>query len=171
MLDYEPELKETYALDKYDLYYKNSVGNRDRIKLEINYLKRSTILEPIEMNFAHIFDFEDFNVLTLKIEDLFGRKLNALVRRTTPKDLYEIYRLLQSSLKYDMDLTKKCFIFSLCLDNDPRKVEYNVFEETTPHDVWKSLTPLLKKEENVEFEEMKKEVKLVLEKMCDFSKR
>ena len=170
MLDYEPELKETYALDKYDLYYKNSVGNRDRIKLEINYLKRSTILKPIEMNLDHIFDFEKFKVLTLKIEELFGRKLNALVRRATPKDLYDIYRLLQSPLKYDMDLTKKCFIFSLCLDSDPRKVEYNAFEEITPHDVWTSLTPVLKKKENVEFEEMKKEVKPVLEQMCDFSK-
>lgn len=171
ILDYEPELKETYALDRYDLYYKNSVGNRDRIKLEINYLKRSTILKPVEMNFDHIFELEEFKVLTLKIEELFGRKLSALVRRATPKDLYDIYRLIKSSLEYDRDLMKKCFIFSLCLDGDPREIEYNVFEEITPHDVWTSLTPLLKKEEKIEFDEMKEEVKPVLDYMCDFSER
>jgi len=171
ILDYEPELKETYALDRYDLYYKNSVGNRDRIKLEINYLKRSTILKPVEMNFDHIFELEEFKVLTLKIEELFGRKLSALVRRATPKDLYDIYGLLKSSLEYDMNLMKKCFIFSLCLDGDPREIEYNVFEEITHHDVWTSLTPLLKKEEKIEFDEMKEEVKPVLEYMCDFSER
>lgn len=171
ILDYEPELKETYALDRYDLYYKNSVGNRDRIKLEINYLKRSTILKPVEMNFDHIFELEEFKVLTLKIEELFGRKLSALVRRATPKDLYDIYMLIKSSLEYDRDLMKKCFIFSLCLDGDPREIEYNVFEEITPHDVWTSLTPLLKKEEKIEFDEMKEEVKPVLDYMCDFSER
>ncbi len=96
ILDYELELKEAYALDRYDLYYKNSVGNRDRIKLEINYLKRSTILKPVEMSFDYIFELEEFKVLTLRIEELFGRKLNALVRRATPKDLYDIYRLLRA---------------------------------------------------------------------------
>ena len=171
ILDYEPELKKVYALDRYDLYYNNSVGNRDRIKLEINYLKRSTILKPVEMNFDHIFELEEFKVLTLKIEELFGRKLNALVRRATPKDLYDIYRLIKSSLKYDMDLMKKCFIFSLCLNGDPREIEYDVFEEITPHDVWTSLTPLLRKEEKIEFDDMEKEVKPVLGYMCDFSER
>ncbi len=171
ILDYEPELKEAYALDRYDLYYKNSIGNRDRIKLEINYLKRSTILYPVERNFGHIFELEEFKVLTLKIEELFGRKLNALVRRATSKDLYDIYGLLKSPLKYDIDLMKKCFIFSLCLDEDPRMIEYDVFEEITPHDVWTSLTPLLRKEEKIEYDEMKEEVKPVLEYMCDFSER
>ncbi len=74
-------------------------------------------------------------------------------------------------MKYDMDLMKKCFIFSLCLDGDPREIEYDVFGEITPHDVWTSLTPLLGKEDEIELDEMKEEVEPVLKQICNFSER
>ncbi len=170
MLGYETEIKNHYALDKYDLYYQNSVGNRDRIKFEVNYLKRATILEPIRMEFDHIFDMKKLKVNTLKIEELFGRKVNALVRRAMPKDLFDIYNLLKSDLKYDMDLLKKCFIFSLCLDEDPREIEYDIFKEITSREVWASLTPMLRKGVNIDLEEMRYIVEPVLKEMCDFSK-
>ncbi len=34
-------------------------------------------------------------------EELFGRKLNAFVQRTTPKDLYDTFKLLESGLSID----------------------------------------------------------------------
>ncbi len=171
MLDYTPEKSKSYALDKYNLYYNNSVNNRDRIKLEVNHLKRATILEPIEMKFEHLFEINDFRILTLELEELFGRKLGALVRRTTPKDLYDIYKLINSDLKYDEDIMKKCFIFSLCLDGDPRDIDFDIFDELTSRDIWTSLTPIIRKEENLNLKMMKKDVEPFLNKMNEFSEK
>ncbi len=168
-LDYESEKKKAYALDKYNLYYQNSVGNRDRIKLEVNYLKRTAILKPVKEEFDHIYELDDFNISTLKTEELFGRKLAAMVRRATPKDIYDIYNLLTSDIKYDSELLKKCFIFSLCLDGDPREIQFNIFNELTPREVWNALTPILRKSEDIELKKMRKKVEPFLKRMCDFS--
>ncbi|MFW5895390.1 MAG: nucleotidyl transferase AbiEii/AbiGii toxin family protein [archaeon] len=170
-LDYSPEKSKSYALDKYNLYYNNSVNNRDRIKLEINYLKRATILEPIDMKFEHLFEINVFKILTLELEELFGRKLGALVRRTTPKDLYDIYKLINSDLKYNENIMKECFIFSLCLDGDPRDIDFDIFNELMPRDIWTSLTPIIRKEENLDLKMMKKDVEPFLNRMIDFSEK
>ncbi|MGM0406320.1 MAG: nucleotidyl transferase AbiEii/AbiGii toxin family protein [Thermoplasmatota archaeon] len=168
-IGYETEHTRSYALDKYNLYYQNSVGNRDRIKFEVNYLKRATVLKPIDMEFNHIFELKRFKIPTLQIEDLFGRKMNALVRRATPKDLFDIFKLLKSDLEYNNDLLKKCFIFTMCLDEDPRNIEYEIFKEISERDVWTSLTPMLRKGEKFSLQKMREEVEPFLKKMIDFS--
>lgn len=84
-LNYKPTERTSYALQKYNLFYQNSAENRDRIELEINCLKRATILSPIRKTFDHPFDFEDFKVVTLQIEELFARKLTALAHREQPE--------------------------------------------------------------------------------------
>ncbi len=168
-LEYENDHTRSYALDKYNLYYQNSVGNRDRIKFEVNYLKRATILKTVNMEFDHIFDLKRFKIPTLQIEELFGRKMNALVRRSTSKDLFDIFKLLTCDLEYNSDLLKKCFIFSMCLDEDPRKIEYEIFKEIGERDVWASLTPMLRKGEKISLQEMREEVEPFLKIMIDFS--
>lgn len=168
-LGYETEHTRSYALDKYNLYYQNSVDNRDRIKFEVNYLKRATVLKPVDMGFDHIFELKRFKIPALQIEELFGRKMNALVRRSTPKDLFDIFKLLNSDLEYNSNLLKKCFIFSMCLDEDPRKVEYDIFEEINERDIWTSLTPMLRKGQKISLKEMREEVEPFLKTMSDFS--
>ena len=159
ILDYTPEERTSYALHDYNLYYENSAGNRDRIELEINYLKRVPILTTRKREFEHPFDFEKFQVLTLRTEELFGRKLTALVQRGTARDLYDIYRLLKTGLSYDEELMRKCFLFSLCLNRDPRGIDLTNLEQITHSDVRKSLLPLLRKGETVDLDEMKEEVR------------
>lgn len=168
-LEYENDQNSSYALDRYDLYYQNSVGNRDRIKFEVNYLKRATILKTVYMGFDHIFDLDRFKIPTLQIEELFGRKMNALVRRSTPKDLFDVFKLLTSDLEYNSGLLKKCFIFSMCLDEDPRKIEYDIFKEISERDVWATLTPMLRKGERFSLQNMREEVEPFLKIMADFS--
>ena len=158
ILNYTPKERTSYALHDYNLYYENSAGNRDRIELEINYLKRVPILTTLTREFEHPFDFENFHVLTLKTEELFGRKLTALIQRGTARDLYDIHRLLKTGLNYDEELMRKCFLFSLCLNRDPKGVDLTNLEQITYSDVRKSLLPLLRKGENVDLDAMKGEV-------------
>ena len=159
ILDYDAEERTSYALHDYNLYYENSAGNRDRIELEINYLKRVPVLTALKKSFEHPFDFKQFQVLSLKTEELFGRKLTALVQRGTARDLYDIYKLLGSDLSFDRELMRKCFLFSLCLNGDPRGLKPTNMESVTHKDVRKSLLPMLRKGETVDVDEMKKNVR------------
>ncbi len=167
-LNYQPEERTSYALQKYNLFYQNSAENRDRIELEINYLKRATILDSIQERFKHPFDFEDFQVLTLQLEELFGRKMTALVYRGTAKDLYDTYQLLVSGLSFNREAMRKCFQFSLCLNGDPREVDSTNLDQITGRGLRQSLLPMLRKGENVELAEMMGKVKPLVEDFLTF---
>jgi hypothetical protein len=167
-LNYQPEERTSYALQKYNLFYRNAAGNRDRIELEINYLKRATILNSIRERFKHPFDFEDFQVLTLQLEELFGRKMTALVYRGTAKDLYDTYQLLASGLSFNREAMRKCFQFSLCLNGDPREVDSTNLDQITGRELKQSLLPMLRKGESVELAEMKGKVKPLVEDFLTF---
>jgi len=54
---------------------------------------------------------------------------------------------------------RKCFLFSLCLNRDPRGIDLTNLEQITHSDVRKSLLPLLRKGETVDLDEMKEEVR------------
>lgn len=168
-LGYDPEGNESYALQQYNLFYENSAGNRDRIQLEINFLKRVPILDPVKRMYDHFFNFDSFKILTLKIEELFGQKFKALIKRATARDLYDIYKLLTSELDFDENLMKKCFIFSLCLDGDPRKVNFKVLDQITHRDVRRTLLPYLRKGEEINLQEMKNGVQQLIKRFLSFT--
>lgn len=169
-LDYEINKNSSYALSSYDLYYQNSAGNRDRIQVEINFLKRVTILEEIRKDFSPLFFFEGFKILTLQPEELFGRKLTTLVKRATARDLYDIYRLLESEIEFNRKALRFCFIFSYCLNEDPRRASLEAFDDLSDYDVRRSLLPLLRKSERIELANMKGKVRPILKDFLSFTK-
>lgn len=168
-LDYEVERNDSYALQQHQLYYENSAGNRDRIELEINFLKRTTCLEPIKKELKHFYNFGNFEVHTLTIEELYGRKTKALVKRATARDLYDVHKLLESDLEFNEELMKKCFLFHLCLNEDPRKTSLEKFKEISRGDVRKKLLPLLRKKDEVKLTQMKNNVRPLLERFLSYT--
>lgn len=171
MLGYEPEERSSYALLQHNLFYENSAENRDRIQLEINFLKRVTFLQPVEVEFATPFDLPDFPVTTLKTEELFGRKAKALAARATPRDLYDIDRLLTSEIRIDREIMRKCFLFSLCLDGDPRQIgsASDILDQISPNDVKRNLLPMLRKGVRTDLEAMKGRVGPLLKQFLTFT--
>lgn len=168
-LGYSAREKRSHALQHYDLWYENSAGNRDRVELEINFLKRVTFFAPVRRRFRHLFGFEQFEVVTLKTEELFGRKMKALVKRATAKDLFDIYFFLKSGIQFDRDEMRKSFIFSLCLDGDPSDVTADILDEITSRDVKANLLPMLRKGEKVGLEAMKEVVMPLVEDFLSFT--
>lgn len=87
--------KKTYALDSFVFNYSNMFNATDMIKIEINYMNR-----------IHLFDYEKRNitlplnngnkVLTLNKIDLFASKTNALIYRTTIRDIYDVYNMIKN---------------------------------------------------------------------------
>ena len=99
--------------------------------------------------------------VTLKtpaIEELFGMKINALIDRSKPRDLYDSAFLVDNINFFDRDKLRKAVVFYLSLNN--------VFELNTSslsrintinwHNVKTELQPVLKKGEIFKLEEAKK---------------
>ncbi len=121
------ESKFKFALDSFVFSYNNDFGNKDNLKIEINYLNRVHIYEPIVREVSIVF-FKSFKVLTLNKYELFGSKIKALIERCTIRDVYDVYHMIEESLFKDneYELIKKCTIFYLVIGNTSKR---NLIEE------------------------------------------
>ena len=122
--------KKTHALDSFVFNYSNMFNAVDMIKVEINYMNR-----------IHLFNYEKRNitlplesskkVLTLNKIDLFASKTNALIYRTTIRDIYDVYNMIKNKTinSSEFDVFKKSLIFYLLLSSED-KIDIKVlFEE------------------------------------------
>ena len=69
-----PSSKNTHALDSMVFSYINAGGNNDNIKIEINYMMRTHILEPLTRKTSVPF-IEEVDVYALSPLELFGSKI------------------------------------------------------------------------------------------------
>lgn len=108
--------KDRYALDSMVFSYINKSGNKDNLKIEINYMNRTHIYEP-EIRDASISFLCSLKILTLNKYELFGSKIKALLERCTIRDVYDVYHMLNSNLfnYQEYSLIKKCFIFYMAI--------------------------------------------------------
>ncbi len=164
---YEVESRKPHALLQYDLKYTNTAGNMDRIKADINFMERIPVTGVVEES-LNLFD-EGFRVRTYPVEELFATKFRALVTRGAPRDLYDTYSLIRSSLDYDRGLLKKCFIFYTCLAEDFRRLEPAAVDGIDELDMKRFLLPLLRKGSYPELEEMKEVVKGHLSRLLELT--
>ena len=165
-----PNTKNPHSLDSWGFYYQNSVGNRDSIRIEINYSMRNHIF-PIEKKKINVeFLNIEYEVNTLATLELFGSKIKALIERTAARDLYDV----QNMLKYNViqadkqDLLRKIIVFYLVI-GVKKKVELPFdFENINGlkySQIRANLIPVLKKNEKFDFEAAKTTVKDYLSKL------
>jgi predicted nucleotidyltransferase component of viral defense system len=167
---YECESISEYGIKKYFLKYVNSSGNIDRIKVEINFLQRLTLLGAEKRNFMSPFNESGLMVNTLKGPELFAGKILALINRLAPRDLYDIYILLREKVKLDKILLKKIFIFLGCLARkDFREYHPNDIERIAERDVKRKLLPLLRKDESLKIDDMIQTIRPFLNEIFNFT--
>jgi len=150
---YEIEKNQPYALLQYNLKYANTAGNADRIKIEINFMERIPVFE-IAGKKINIFDISEFNVRTYRLEELFATKLRALFTRAAPRDMFDVYMLLKSGLKFDEQALKKCFIFYFCLAEDFRKLNAENIDRINTLEIKRFLLPLMEKGKKISMNEI-----------------
>lgn len=110
------DTKTKHALDSFVFNYNNQFGNKDNLKIEINYMNRTHIYETITRNVSISF-LNSFKTLTLNKYELFGSKIKALLERCTIRDVYDVYHMLKENLfnEAEYDLVKKCVIFYMAI--------------------------------------------------------
>lgn len=102
----------SHSLDAFHFTYVNAAGNRDMIKIEINYSLRTHVLPAEERLFISDAFGEPIQVRTVAAMEVFAAKTNALMSRAAARDLYDFCNMIDQNLFSDgRDLFRKCIIF------------------------------------------------------------
>lgn len=107
-----------YALDRFELNYRNIFGSPDRLKVEINYVSaRIPVYDPILVRPLNLFEIDVEDIKTLSVPEVYGSKIEALFKRGAARDLFDVYMLAKSNkTTIDPATLKKCSIFSCCVE-------------------------------------------------------
>ncbi len=108
-----PASRFSFSLDAFLYQYQNSAGNRDNIKIEINYSLRAHLFEPVRLPMhTDAFD-DDLSIYTVAPMEIFAAKANALVSRAAARDLYDFDNMIVHGLfdESENNLFRKCIIF------------------------------------------------------------
>lgn len=109
----------THSLDAFYYQYQNAGGNRDMIKIELNYSLRAHILEPVHRRIlSEAFD-DGMTIRMVAPMEIFAAKGNALISRAAARDLYDWGNMIAENLFEDeRDMFRKCFVFYATISAD-----------------------------------------------------
>jgi predicted nucleotidyltransferase component of viral defense system len=147
----------------------NAFGNRDNIKVEINFNDRIHIFNPKVVEVAR-FDKRVMVNSPIK-EELFGMKICALIDRNKPRDLYDVTNIISLDQSLNMDWLRKSTLFYLSLDG-VFAMDENAFDgikAITRNDIKKELLPVLSKGDKFNLEGAKEEVMAWLKRLLVLS--
>ncbi len=151
------EPRKHYALISFVFAYINNAGNRDSIKVEINFMDRCHIL-PLEYKKIMAKGvIENFEILALNSTELYASKINALLSRATPRDLYDVNTMIIEKIIEDTDLLRKCLIFYNMVggEEDIDDISFENIENINFKKFKTQLKPVLGKTEKFDLDEAK----------------
>lgn len=163
--DYQlsPNTKTPHSLDSWAFFYQNAGGNKDNIKIEINYSLRNHIYPLVQSNVKVSF-LSGGRIQTLAPIELFGSKIKALIERTAARDLYDVYNMIQQSIIMDDELEslRKVVIFYLAVGGNSKpktRYSFDAIDKLKYPQIRANLIPVLRKSEHFDFEDAKRKVK------------
>lgn len=163
--------KSYYGLDSYVLQYLNNAGNKDVIKIEINYLDRTHIF-PVNQKNVNVLGYKGTTKISILNEyELYGSKLAALIDRSKPRDIYDVYQMIKSHLLENTEILKKCLIFYNCIGGDANIIDFNIdkFDAMSKRDFDRMLKPMLSKDEKFDYKKTIGEIQQFLKKLLCFT--
>jgi predicted nucleotidyltransferase component of viral defense system len=165
-----PNTKNPHSLDSWVFYFQNSVGNKDSIRIEINYSMRNHLF-PIEKKKINL-DFLNIEceVNTLSVLELFGTKIKALIERAAVRDLFDVQNMLKCNVFQadSQDLLRKTVVFYLVIGAKSKLDLPSDFERINSikyNQIRATLIPVLRKSEQFDFEAAKITVKEFLSRL------
>lgn len=149
--------------------YTNAFGNRDNIKVEINFIDRIHVCPSIRKK-ANYFDKEVMVQTPLEAE-LLGMKIAALIDRHKPRDLFDIYKLKGYMPNLDKDRVRKLAVFYLSLDGifELNESSFDNVNKITQDSIKKELQPVLAKGNVFDLKAAKEQVIKFLKELLTLS--
>ena len=140
--------KMTHSLVSLEYSYVNSAGNKDRLKIEINYSLRVHVLPVERRSFIATQFISDTKISMLSPIEIFAAKTVASLNRSAIRDLYDMNYLVQHPLfsKSEMEMYRKCVIFYLAIGTaiPMLDIDYGFIESYKQHSVHTDLNPVMR---------------------------
>ena len=163
--------RDHFALTSFLFNYINNAGNRDNIKVEINFLDRGHVLPLEKKKILTKGIVEEFEVLTLNTIELYASKINALLSRATPRDLYDVNAMIENNVITDTELLRKCLVFYNAIggDYDIQELDYKNVERLDYRKYKTQLKPVISKDDKFDIEKAKERVIVYVKNLLIFN--
>jgi len=115
------ETPPSYIMSRIYFKYRPIRLPADSIKIEINFLNRIPLLPRITKPFYNIFPdkIHDFSIFTYQLEELLAMKTEAFLERKLPRDLFDIYNLINiGQKKINVVILKKAILLYFCMSRN-----------------------------------------------------
>ncbi len=152
----------SHSLDAFHFQYVNAGGNKDMIKIELNYSLRAHIFEPVYRNILPDVFNDGMQIKMVEPMEIFAAKGNALISRAAARDLYDWCNMMDAGLfENNRDLFRKCFVFYMTISAEVLNKSFDtVAIDALKFDkIKRDLFPVLRKKDNFNLEEKKQRAK------------
>lgn len=158
--------KNPHSLDSLVYDYIGASGNKDNIKIEINYSLRSHVLEVEERPILTELFSSEYKVKSLAPLEIYASKINALLSRAAARDLYDARNMIHYGLfnELEEEMLRKCVIFYQVISSRDKYSINKTFDTVgidsiTKRKIKTDLNPVIKTKDDFELESAKKLVK------------
>lgn len=161
-----PTSRYSFSLDALYFQYQNTGGNRDVLKIEINYSLREHIFSLTRRKIlTDVFD-DSFDVLTVAPMEIFAAKANALMSRAAARDLYDFNNMIDFGIfdESEQEMLKKSIIFyhTISRESIDRTFDATAIDRLSFDKIRRDLFPVLRKKEHFDLESRKNSAKQYL---------
>lgn len=158
-----PKTKNPHSIDSLVYDYQGASGNKDNIKIEINYSLRSHVLEAEERTIIAEHFSSEYKVNSLAPLEIYGSKFNALLNRAAARDLYDLRNMIRFGIfdESEEEMLKKCVIFYAAISAKNINMNFDTkgIDLITKRNIKTGLYPVIKTKDDFELESSKKLVK------------
>lgn len=158
-----PKTKNPHSLDSWVYDYINVAGNRDNIKVEINYSMRAHIFPAKEMKIITEHFTSEYKIKCLTAIEIFGSKINTLLSRAAARDLYDVYNMIKFGLfdEEEQVLLRKCVVFYAAISAKEinKNFETKAIDKISKHKIRTDLYPVITKRDAFDLDSAKEYVK------------
>ena len=157
-----PNSKHPFSVDSWVFQYTNVIGNLDNIKVEINYSMRCHLL-PSESRPIKLHGFENVNVRSLALVELYASKVKALLERGAARDLFDVHNMIRNQVigKEQKPMLRKGVVFYSAIGGNAKPTgaySFQTIERLQFKQIRSTLLPVLKKGMFYDLESVKHEV-------------
>lgn len=146
-----PKSKNYHALDSFVYEYVNCGGVKDNLKIEINYMLRCHVLSVARREVKLPWSDDLLTVLSVAPVEIFASKTVALLTRTAPRDLYDMYNMVKYGLfdEGEEEMLRKCAVFysAIGAEQPPEKFELDNIGKVSVQQIKRDLNPVLRRGE------------------------
>lgn len=165
--------KSYHALDSFVYEYQNAGGVRDNLKIEINYMLRCHVLEPLRREVKLPWLEHELSVLSVVPTEIFASKIVALLNRAAPRDLFDLVNMLRFGLfnEAEQALLRKCVVFYRAIGSEeiPADFTFDSIASISQNRIKTDLLPVLRNGAFFDVAEAQKECTAYLEQLLVLS--